>query len=116
MAAKNTFSQYFLLQISFFVYSFIALASKLASGQTFFSSEFFLFTGLVFVLLVLYAFIWQKALKVFPLTKAYANKAVVVVWNLLWASLILGERITLENLVGSAIIIVGIVLVSSDGS
>jgi drug/metabolite transporter (DMT)-like permease len=97
------------------VYSFVGLTSKITSGKPFLSSEFFLYALLVFGILVVYALLWQKALKIFPLVKAYSNKGAVIVWNLLWATLFMRERITLENMIGSAIIIVGIVLVSSDG-
>ncbi|MEI6101901.1 MAG: EamA family transporter [Eubacteriales bacterium] len=114
MTAKNTVREYGILHVSFIVYSFTALLSKLTAGKPLFSVDFIFFAALVFVSLVLYAFFWQKALKVFPLVKAYSNKSVVIVWNLLWASILLGERITWENLIGSAIIIVGIVVVSGD--
>lgn len=115
MAAKNSVREYAILHGSFLVYSVTALLSKLAGSKPLFSADFFLFAVLVFASLVVYAFIWQKALKSFSLIRAYSNKAVVIVWNLLWASVLLGERITLENLIGSAIIMVGIVMVSADG-
>jgi drug/metabolite transporter (DMT)-like permease len=110
----ETIKHYALLHLSFLIYSFVALASKMTSGKEFFSSEFFGFAALVFILLVLYAFLWQKVLKVFPLVTAYSNKGAVIIWNLIWASLIMGEKITASNMVGSAIIIFGIVVVSSD--
>jgi drug/metabolite transporter (DMT)-like permease len=114
LAVKNSAREYAVLHVSFIVYSVTALLSKLAGGKPLFSADFFMFAALVFASLVLYAFIWQKALKVFPLVKAYSNKAVVIIWNLLWASVLLGERITWENLIGSAIIMAGIVMVSGD--
>lgn len=110
----HAFKNYGLLHASFLIYSFVALLSKLAAGETFFSAEFFGFAALVFGLLLVYAFLWQKALKVFPLVTAYSNKGAVIIWNLIWASLIMGEQITASNLAGSAIIIFGIVVVSSD--
>jgi uncharacterized membrane protein len=109
--AKN----YIFLHISFFLYSLVGLTSKIASGKEFLSSEFFLYAVLVFGILIVYALLWQKVLKVFSLVKAYSNKGVVIVWNLLWATLFMGEHITVENMIGSAIIVVGIVMVSSDG-
>jgi drug/metabolite transporter (DMT)-like permease len=110
----QTFKNYALLHLSFLIYSFVALMSKMTAGKAFFSSGFFGFAALVFVLLVVYAFLWQKVLKLFPLVTAYSNKGAVIIWNLIWASLIMGEKITVSNLVGSAIILVGIVVVSSD--
>jgi len=110
----DTIKHYALLHLSFLIYSFVALASKVTSGEEFFSPGFFGFAALVFAILIVYAFLWQKVLKVFPLTTAYANKGAVIIWNLIWASLIMGEQITLSNIVGSVIIIIGIVVVSSD--
>ncbi len=110
----QTLKNYALLHLSFLIYSFVALSSKMAAGKVFFSSEFFGFAALVFCLLLVYAFLWQKVLKVFPLVTAYSNKGAVIIWNLIWASLIMGENITAGNLVGSALIIFGIVVVSSD--
>jgi drug/metabolite transporter (DMT)-like permease len=110
----QTFKNYALLHASFLIYSFIALLSKMAAGKVFFSSEFFGFAALVFGLLLVYAFLWQKILKVFPLVTAYSNKGAVIIWSLIWASLIMGEKITVSNLAGSAIIIFGIMVVSSD--
>lgn len=111
---SQTFKDYTLLHLSFLIYSFVALMSKMTAGRDFFSMEFFATAAIVFGLLALYAFLWQKVLKVFPLVKAYSNKGIVVIWNLIWASLILGEKITVGNMIGSAIIILGIVVVSSD--
>lgn len=112
---RDDVKNYTFLHISFLVYSFVGLTSKIASGKTFLSAEFFLYALFAFGILAVYAVLWQKALKVFPLVKAYSNKGAVIVWNLLWATVFLGERITIENMIGSAIIIVGIVMVSSDG-
>ncbi len=45
------------------------------------------------------------------LVTAYANKAVTVLWGLIWGILIFGESITINKLVGVVIIVVGIVVV-----
>ena len=110
----GTFKNYALLHASFLIYSFVALMSKITAGKEFFTAGFFGFAALVFLLLLVYAFLWQKVLKVFPLVTAYSNKGAVIIWNLIWASLIMGEKITVGNLIGSAVIIIGIVVVSSD--
>lgn len=102
------------MHLSFIVYSLVGVMSKTASNQGMFTPAFFGFACLVLVVLVIYALLWQQVLKHFTLVKAYSNKGVVVIWNLLWAALIFGETITIENMIGSAIIICGIVLVSSD--
>lgn len=111
---KKTAGNYIFLHITFLIYSLSTLASKFAGSSEWFSKEFIIYTLLVFVMLIIYALLWQKVLKKFTLAKAYPNKAVVVIWNLIWAALILGETITLENIIGSAIIVIGVVVVSGD--
>jgi uncharacterized membrane protein len=108
------FKDYALLHFSFIIYSFVAVLSKTAALQGILSVGFFTFTALELVLLAIYALMWQQCLKRFSLMKAYANKGIVVLWNLTWASVLFNERITLENLFGCAVIILGIMVVSSD--
>ncbi|BDF59475.1 hypothetical protein CE91St36_22920 [Christensenellaceae bacterium] len=115
-AKKPTIGNFIFMHLSFIVYSFVGVTSKTAAGQGFFTPAFFLYACLVLGLLVVYALLWQQVLKHFTLVKAYSNKGVVVIWNLLWAVIFFQEVITIENLIGSAIIVIGIVVVSSDAS
>ena len=64
----------------------------------------------------IYAVLWQQILKRVPLVTAYANRAVTVIWGLIWGLLIFDERITIQKIVGAAIIVTGImIVVKSDG-
>ena len=45
-----------------------------------------------------------------PLTTAYANKAVTVVWGILLGLAVFGEAVTPRRVIGAVIIICGIVL------
>ncbi len=110
----NTVGDYLFLHFSFLIYSFVGVISKTVAMQEPFSPSFWGFALLVFGILVVYALLWQQTLKKFPLVKAYSNKGIVVIWNLLWAFFIFNEVITIENIIGSAIIICGVILVSSD--
>ncbi|MBP1585774.1 MAG: DMT family transporter [Lachnospiraceae bacterium] len=65
---------------------------------------------MVLFLLALYALLWQQIIKHLPLTFAYANKAVTVVWGILWGLLLFGEKITPGKVLGSVFVICGIVL------
>jgi EamA-like transporter family. len=103
------------MHLSFIVYSFVSVLSKIAAKQGLLKPAFFGYAGIVICVLVVYAILWQQVLKHFPLIQAYSNKGVVIIWNLLWAFLFFGEVITWENIVGSGIILTGIYLVSSDG-
>ena len=102
------------LHILLFIYSLGAICSKLAGEQAFLSFKFILFYGLVLANLFLYAIIWQQILKKMSLVTAYANKAITVVWGMLWGILLFKEKITVWNIIGAIIIIIGIVLVVTD--
>ena len=67
--------------------------------------------GLLLVIMAVYAVLWQQILKKLPLNVAYANKAVTVIWGLIWGMIIFKEQITLNNILGAALIILGIYVV-----
>ncbi len=93
------------------VYSLGGICSKLAAQSEFLSLRFFLLYGAVLLILAIYALVWQQILKRLPLVTAYANKAVTVLWGLLWGLLFFGETITVQKALGAAVIICGIILV-----
>lgn len=98
------------------VLSLSGVASKLASRQEFLSLPFCMFYGVVLLILAFYALAWQQVIKRLPLTFAYANRAITVVWGIIWGALFFGERVTALMLTGAIIIIVGIVLYALDGT
>lgn len=57
-----------------------------------------------------YAMLWQQVIARLPLSTAYMFKGTSLVFVLLFSALLFGEAITLNNVVGSAIILAGIVL------
>ncbi len=99
-----------LLQLLMLLFSFVAVCSKMAAGQETFSFKFFLYYGLVLVILFVYAVCWQQIIKKLPLSLAYSSKAVTVVWGLIWGKFFFGEAITAGKIIGSVIIITGIIL------
>lgn len=103
-----------MLHIILLLYSLSSVCSKLASQQDPKSFSFFLFYGLVLLVLGVYAILWQQVLKKMPLTTAFSNKAVVIVWGMMWGALIFAEKITWYMIAGSIIIFAGVVLVVSD--
>ena len=82
----------------------------MAAGEEFLSLRFCLFYGGVIFLLGVYAVVWQQIIKKLPLTLAYANKAVTVIWGLIWGLLFFGEKITPLKIAGALIVISGIAL------
>lgn len=101
---------FLLLHLILGIYASSSVCSKLAARQPFMSGAFILLYGAMLLVLVIYAFGWQQVIKHLPLTTAYANKAVTVVWGILLGFLLFDEGVTPRQIVGAIIIIVGIVL------
>lgn len=59
-----------------------------------------------------YAIGWQQILKHLDLTLAFANKAVAVVWGIIWGVVFFREVITVKMIAGALIVIAGVVLYS----
>lgn len=106
----------FALHMLLMVYSTSGILSKLAAGKDFLSWEFIgLYAGVI-ALLGVYAIGWQQILKRLPLTTAFSNKAVTIVWGIVWGALFFSEAITLGKCLGALLIIAGVVLFSvADG-
>lgn len=99
-----------LLEIVFLIYSISSLFSKMATQNDPTIQKIILFYGIALCMLGIYAIIWQQLLKKMPLSVAYSNKGTVVIWGMIWGAIIFKEEITVKMLIGSAIIIVGIVI------
>lgn len=106
---------YLLLHILLIIYSLSGICSKKAAAESFLSIEFLLYYLVLLLTLVVYAFGWQQIIKVLPLSTAFANKAITVVWGLVWSKLIFNENITAGKLIGIGFIVAGIVLFSYSG-
>lgn len=105
------FQIFIILHLSLFFSSLSGVASKMAAKSTFLSWEFFLYYGLVLFIMFAYALIWQQVLKHVPLTLAYANKPVSLIWGMVWGAIFFGEKIRLSMIAGALIIFAGIYLV-----
>lgn len=103
----------FTLHFILMIYSVSGICSKLAGRHPFLSLEFCFFYGIVIVLLGFYAIGWQQIIKRLPLSVAYANKGITVVWGSIWGKLFFHEAITEGRVLGAIMVIVGIVLYAS---
>ena len=103
-----------MLQAVFLVYSISSVVSKLASGRELFSVEFLLLYGLDILVLGIYALLWQQVIKKFELSVAYANKAVTLLWALVWGICIFHEEITFFKAAGIVLVMAGIFILNSE--
>ncbi len=92
------------------MYSLTGIFSKTAAGKDFLSFEWIMLYGCLIFFLGVYAILWQQVLKKIPLNVAYANKAVAVIWGMVWGVIVFGETITLKHIIGALIVIAGVVL------
>lgn len=111
--------QILILQIMVFAYSYISTFTKKVSALKaeygLFSIQVFLGLAGIFLALAVYAFFWQKVLKKVDLSIAYSNKAIGLLWTLLWAPGMFGEKITVRNVCGLLVIVLGVLVVTGDG-
>ena len=74
--------------------------------------QFCFYYGMILLLLAFYAVGWQQIIKRLPLTTAFANKAVTVVWGMVWGLLFFHESITIGKVIGAVLVIIGVVVYS----
>lgn len=80
-----------------------------------FLSPMYLFWFCVAVgIMGLYAIAWQLLLERLPLTTAYLRKGLTYVLIFIWAKVFFNEIITVKQMIGMAVIIVGMVVSMSD--
>lgn len=113
MKNKIAVKDILMLQTVFLIYSINSIVAKLAAGEERFSFMFFVFYGLELVILGVYALLWQQIIKKIELSVAYANKAVTLLWAMIWGSLLFKEQITVPKAAGILLVIIGIVILNS---
>lgn len=114
MKKKITIKDIIFLQTIIIIYTGSSIAAKFAAAQELLSLKFCLFYGIEIMILGIYAILWQQIIKRFELSVAYANRAMVLVWSMLWAVLIFRDEITIQNITGIALVIVGTVVINLD--
>ncbi len=69
--------------------------------------RFLFFFGMEFVILGVYAILWQQMIKRFELSVAYANRSMAVVWSMVWAVVFFHDTITVQNVLGVVLVAAG---------
>ena len=92
-----------ILQAVIVIYTLSSVMAKLASGQEAFAE---------LMILGVYAILWQQMIKKFELSVAYTNRAMALLWSMLWAVVLFHDRVTMKNVIGVALVIVGTLIVN----
>lgn len=106
---------YVLLHLNIMLFSFTSVFSKLASQQFnkhgLFSVGMIGFSCLMLLNCFVYAIAWQKVIKKFDLNVAYANRTVYLIWSQIWAVFIFHENLTVTNIIGLLVVLIGVLVV-----
>lgn len=101
-----------ILQLIIVLYTITGIVAKIASKYKFLSYKFILFYAFEIIILGVFAMFWQQIIKKFNISVAYSNKGMAILWSLLWSAVIFNEKISINNILGALIIIIGIVVVN----
>ena len=94
------------------VYACTSICTKMASRQEMLSWPYLFWIAGAIGVMGVYALLWQQVIARMPLSTAYMFKGTSLIFVLLFSALLFGEVITLKNVIGAAIIIIGIILFS----
>lgn len=103
---------YIQLHLNILLFSLTSVFSKLASmeynknGLT--GMMLYVFGFLMVANCGVYAIVWQQVIKKFSLSTAYANKSVYLLWSQIWAVIIFHENLSVQNIIGILVVLVGV--------
>ena len=115
MKKKPGFGDILLLEISVIVYSLSTVAGNLAGQNPFLSRNYIIYFGLEFVILAIYAILWQQVIKRLQLSIAYCNKSVTLLWSMLWNFIIFSQGITPGKVAGVLLVMAGVIVMNIGG-
>lgn len=107
---------FFALHLLLVLYSCSGVLSKLASRYAFLSAGFCICYAGIIALLGIYAICWQQIIKRMPLTTAYANRAITVVWGMVWGVVVFKEHLGILQVAGGIVVLIGVALFASSDS
>lgn len=107
-----------MLHLNIMLFSFTGVFSKSASSayskNGIFDPFFCLFVFLMLLNCGIYAIAWQKIIRHFDLSIAYANRSVYLIWSQLWAVLLFHESLSIQNIIGMIILFLGVLIVQKE--
>ena len=92
------------------LFSVAGILAKVASGYPFMSTPFLLLYLGELVIFAAYAIAWQHTIKHLELSKAYANRAITIIWSCVWGILFFDEQFTGGKIIGCLLVIFGVFL------
>ena len=96
------------------LYACVTLFTKYASQQEMGSVAYCLGLAGAIGVMGAYAICWQQILKRVELSAAYMFKGTSLIFIMLFAFALFGEQITLMNVIGAIVIVLGIILFAKE--
>ena len=103
-----------LLSLSLVLQSLSSVFIKYAGQFETLSPEFIFYYVIAVGCLGVFAIMWQFLLELIPLTTEYLRKGILYILILIWSVILFNETVTINNIIGSIIIIAGISLHGMD--
>lgn len=102
--------KYIAIVLTFALYSCTSIFMRYAAVYPFLSWQYIVLLCCAIFVLGIYAIIWQQIIKHLEISIAYMFKGSSLIFTMLFAWLLFGEQITYSNVIGAAVIIIGITL------
>lgn len=96
------------------LYACVTLFTKFAAQQEFMSILYCLALFGAIGIMGVYAVCWQQVLKRIDLSTAYMFKGTSLIFVMLLAYALFGEAITIMNIIGAVVIVLGIILYAKE--
>ena len=103
-----------LLQGVIIIYTISGIMSKKASENGDEPLRFLFFFAMEFVILGIYAVLWQQMIKRFEISVAYANRSMAILWSMVWAVFFFHDSITFNNIIGVLLVLTGTIILNAD--
>ena len=92
------------------IYACTSICTKMASRQEMLSWPYLFWIAGAIGVMGVYALLWQQILARMPISTAYMFKGTSLIFVLMFSALLFSEAITLNNVIGAMIVIIGIIL------
>ena len=106
----RTWWYYIILILAVGIYSSVGIFMRLAAAHPFLSGIYIAFVACAVAVLGLYAVIWQQILGRMNLGLAFVFRGLGILFTLLICHFVFSETITMNNMVGAGLIVMGIIL------
>ena len=103
-----------LAALAVFMESLTSPCLKIGARYPFMSAPYIAWFCLAVLILCFYAVCWQLILEKLPLTTAYLRRGFSYILLFVWSTLIFHENITIKQIIGIAVISLGMVVSVSD--